>query len=220
MGQGKTLFSYRYKNTLIHNLPSSVKLIAMTGITLFVFLGGTGTRCILSIMLFFACVVARISISVILRSIRILIFYALIMFVFRFSGIPTDKTILLTQLFESLIYLWQLSLVLFSGTVFFETTSSLEIRNALQLFQEKLYGLLGDPQFLPDIAFLLSLTITFIPRIFEVWGNLNKSWNARGGNLLIEPQKSWKKMIVVIPLLIAHLLTLAAETEKAIRNRS
>lgn len=192
----------------------------MAGITLLVFIGGTGTRGTLSLILFFACVIARISLSVVFRSIRILIFYALIMFIFRFSGIPTDKTILISQLFESLIYLWQLSLVLFSGTVFFETTSSLEIRNTLQLLQEKLYGLLGNRQFLPDIAFLLSLTITFIPRIFEVWGNLNRSWEARGGNLLIWPQKSWKKMTVVIPLLIAHLLTLAAETERAIRNRS
>lgn len=219
MMQGETLFSYRYKNTLIHNAPSAIKLLAMIGITFTVFLGGTNTRLILSIILCISCITARISLSVLFRSGKILVFYALVMFLFRFTGFQIDKSLSLKNLTESLVYLWQLSLVLFSGTVFFETTSSLEIRNTLQSFQEKMYKLLGNPSFFPDIAFLLSLTIIFIPRIFELWGNLDKSWNARGGNLLSGPEKTWKKMTILVPLLITHLLNLAAETEKAIRNR-
>lgn len=220
MVQGESLFSYKYKNTLIHKLPTAMKLLSMIAISVLAFLGGTKTRILLSIVLLISFILARTSMKVLLRSLKILIMYGLIMFLFRFTGFTTNRALLLNHIFDSLIYLWQLSLVLFSGTIFFETTSSLEIKNTLQFFQDKCYTFLGNPKFLPDIAFLLSLTITFIPRIFEVWNNLDKSWNARGGNLHTGFKRSWLKLTIVIPLLIEHLLSLASETERAIRNRS
>lgn len=220
MVQGESLFSYKYKNSLIHKLPSAMKLLSMIAISVLAFLGGTEIRIFISLIICVSFFLARISITVLLHSLKILILYGLIMFLFRFTGFTTNRALLLNHIFDSLIYLWQLSLVLFSGTIFFETTSSLEIRNTLQFIQEKCYTIFGNPKFLPDIAFLLSLTITFIPRIFEVWSNLDRSWNARGGNLHSWFKKSWLKLTIVIPLLIEHLLSLASETERAIRNRS
>jgi len=222
------LFRYRPADTPVHRLPAGLKLAGMFLVTVAVFSAGLPGLLASSAALAFLALLARIPASVHLRNLRILLSYALFILAFRLAGTGFEAAFLRRMLGETGTYLWQLSAVLLAGTLFYETTGTLEIRHclaAVQLFFQRLANRLlrtfDRPEAeLPDIAFLLSLTISFIPRIFEAWTDLTRAWDARGGTLHRGLSGAWKRCTVLVPLLIAKLLSVAADTDRAIRNRS
>lgn len=221
MKEPSTLFRYRPDSTIIHRLPAAVKLLVMALATVAVFAVKPVELAALCVILVILSFIARIPFLVFLNNIRLLLWYALLIGAFRCIGKPLEAAILIPEIWATGLYLWQLSAVLFAGTLFYETTSTLEIRETLATAQKRLERLCRcPPDRLPDLGFLLSLTITFIPRIFDAWSALNRTWDARGGKLQKGPLGAWRRMTVLIPSLIERLLSIAADTDRAIRNRS
>lgn len=223
------LFRFSPVETPVHRIPTILKLLGLVASSILIFSGNPLVPAGTGIALAILALVSRIPLSAHLKNIRILFFYTAFILIFRFLGpIPTHEA-LLAGLMDSARYLGRLSLVLLAGTVFYETTSGLAIRNALYDIQHTLGRFFSrilralrisrKPEF-PDVALLLSLTISFIPRIFETWTVLNLAWDARGGKLHRGLPGAWKRFTVLVPLLLVSLLAVAAETDRAIRNRS
>ncbi len=225
------LFSYRSIRTVIHRVPAGVKLACMIASTGAVFSGSIPVLAGVSAILALGILLARTRPETIRNNIRIILLYGALIVAFKFAGVRPDRATLESGLIASGLYLWRLAAVLFAGTVFYETTSSLEIRHTLSALQNgigwvfspftRLFRRISgrDPSF-PDVALLLSLTINFIPRVFAAWNDLDRAWAARGGNARRGIGSAFRRFTVLVPALIALLLAVASDTEKAIRNRS
>ncbi len=224
MKEYPSLFTYKSGTTILHRTSAKVKLPVMMALTVLLFIAGIRQLLLLSLFLTILALLARLPLSVFAAHVRILFWYTLMTVVFRFAGKPLIPSILLPALRETALYIWQLALVLLTGTLFYETTSTLEIRHTLtgvqRAFERAVKRIFKNKGTLPDIGFLLSLTITFIPRIFDAWTSLNRAWDARGGNLHAGLRASWRKFSVLIPSLFIKLLAMASDTDRAIRNRS
>ena len=224
-----SLFRYRPAETPVHRIPALIKLAGLAVAGMCAFLPNLAFPVACGLVLIVLAFIARIPLDAHRQNARILFWYALAILFFRFAGPLPDTAALKAELAESGIYLFRLALAVLAGTVFYETTSSLEIRHAIYRVQDTIAR--GATRLLParhspanrrypDVAFLLSLTISFIPRIFDAWSRLNRSWDARGGKLNRSPRGAWKRLTTLIPLLIVTLLEVAAETDRAIQNRS
>jgi len=218
----------------LRRIPAIAKLAFMLVVSFLAFANPLIIPAYTGIALVFLALFARLPISLHLKNIKILMWYTVFIVVFRFAGPLPTLAAWRTGLFDSGIYIGRLALVLLAGTIFYETTSTLEIRHALYSIQGALYSLgsrifpkkgrndpsrdIPSPD--PDIALLFSLTISFIPRIFATWSSLNLAWNARGGNLDRGIVGAWRRSTILVPLLIVSLLEVASVTDRAIRNRS
>ncbi len=128
------------------------------------------------------------------------------------------------------LYLWRLAAALLAGTVFYETTGTLAIRDAVDAIcsvPDALYRRYnrtaqpnGDAKH-NSFALLLTLTLIFIPRVFSAWNALNRSWEARGGKTTA-PRIGllWRRLVFLVPALIAVLLETARDTARAMQNRT
>jgi energy-coupling factor transporter transmembrane protein EcfT len=231
MRDAAPIFCYRYGDTPIHRFGAAYKLFATLLSTIGVFLVPIPYLLLFAILLLVLSFVSHMSAKSLLRNLFIAFRYAAFIFAFRFIGKPLSIEAFLVELRETAIYSARLALVLFVSSIFFETTSSLEIRRALTSIQSSLgrpfspfrryiEKKTGKRLLVPDIAFLLSLTISFIPRIILAWSTLNLAWDARGGNRIGGSRGFWKRCVTLTPLLISKLLTLAVDTDRSIRNRS
>ena len=223
------LFRYRPADTVVHRIPALIKLAGLAAVGFCVFLPNTAFPIACGLALIALALIARIPLAAHRQNARILFWYALGILFFRFVGPLPDAAALKQDLAESGLYLFRLALAVLAGTVFYETTSALEIRHAIYRAQDALARVASRllPARLspaqrryPDVAFLLSLSISFIPRIFDAWSRLNRSWDARGGARDRSPRGTVKRLTTLIPLLIVTLLDLAAETDRALQNRS
>lgn len=222
-----SLFAYRPGTTPVHRAHAGIKLVIYCAFSVAAFasapgLSPTALLGALSAFLTVLALLARTPAGTVGRNAGILFWYALFILAFRIAGKEVSPEALRGELVFSGLYIWRLALVLFAGSVFYETTPNLEIRHTLSAFQRNIgrpFGL-TLPFRLPDAGFLLSLTITFIPRVFETWTALELSWAARGGNRRRGLAGAVRKTAVLVPLLVSALLAVAADTDRAIRNRT
>jgi energy-coupling factor transporter transmembrane protein EcfT len=225
------LFRYTGHETPIHRVPAGIKLVAMLAATIGVYAGNFYMLAGISAVLASITPVARISRRALIRGVRVILWYAIFILVFRLLGKPVTLDVWQAEFRATGVYLWQLSAVLLAGTIFYETTGTLDIFHTLGYLQ-RFVREAGNPIYqrvtgkkLPenptiDIALLLSLTISFIPRIFQSWDDLGRAWDARGGTLKKTPPNILKRYTTLLPLLVERLLAVAADTDRAIRNRS
>lgn len=227
----QSLFAYRPGTSALHHTPAGIKFPVLLGITMAVFSGPWQSVAVSSVLVFLAALLARLETRGRGSALRLLCMWALFIAFFRIIGKPLNADALLGELQETGLYTWRLGVVMLAGAVFYETTSGLEIRdafakaedliNALFSFVHRLSPLrrsISSPR-LPQIAFLLSLTIVFIPRIFDAWSGLERAWTARGGASK-GFRAGFQKISALLPLLVIRLLALASDTDRAIRNRS
>ena len=214
-----SLFTYRPLSTAIHRAPAAVKLVAL-GLATGLAFGFTALPlAVLTGILLTLSAAACIPVSTHLRNLRILFWYGVMILAFRLVGHELTVNALRPVVSATADYLWRLALVLAAGSLFYETTSSLEIRHTLSAVRRAVCRIPGGSS-LPDIGYLLSLTICFIPRIFHTWSALCQAWDARGGSLHRGLRGTWAKTSILLPLLVSSLLSAAADTEKAVRSRS
>jgi energy-coupling factor transporter transmembrane protein EcfT len=226
-----SLFRYRPALTPVHRIPAGFKFAALLAVTVSVSSSGISLLSVLSTLILALSATAKVPAHSHIANARIIFLYFLMVCAFRFIGKPLNDENFPAQAKVTVVYIWQLALVLLSGTVFYETTSALEIRHMLAGIQKSaqkainaIYSILfrtskKKPD-LPDIAFLLSLTITFIPRIFDSWSLMNRAWDARGGREKRGFAGAWSRFTVLVPALFLKLFAVASDTDRAIRNRS
>ena len=224
-----TLFSFRPANSLLHRVPAGIKLIALLLATIMIFSANLRWLTVASICLLLLIPAGHIRLKVIARNLLIIFWYGIFIAAFRVSGKPAETAIILRELQAAGLYTWQLAIILLTGTFFYETTSTLDIRYTITRLQKGILRILQPfirkcpflrQHEFPDIALLLSLTLAFIPRIFIIWNDLNHAWDARGGCDRKGLSPKLRRITVLMPLVIAKLLIAATDTERAIRNRS
>lgn len=225
------LFCYHPAESPVHRIPACYKLAGLVVLTILVFSGPLPVLPVAGLFVAILASAAHMPFRVIFRNICITLWYAAFIIMFRFIGPIPALDQFQKELAESGIYIARLFLVLLAGTVFYETTGTIEIFHTLKAFQSRLErivyviskpftGFSGKSPDFPDIASLLSLTIAFIPRIFATWTALNRSWDARGGKHTRGLSGTWKRCTVLVPLLVISMLSTAANTDRAMRNRS
>jgi len=94
-------------------------------------------------------------------------------------------------------------------SLFFKTTTSLALKNALENIEKKITFGKTSCAFSQTFA----LFINFIPTVFSVWHQIEKSWIARGG------KNGFFKYMTLLPVFISILLQKAHKTFLALENR-
>lgn len=155
------------------------------------------------------------------------------LFMFRTLGIPQSPTeqqlayivtvlpgvrLNLNGCAAGILYTVRFFITTFTAQTIFETTSSLEIKGAVESVQD------GIAHIFPPLrkwnpALVISLAINFIPQIFDTWSSVRTAARAR----TLSGKKSIAQAIRIlyqeIQSLISCLLFKAETTRKAILNR-
>lgn len=212
------LFSHQPGTTLIHRTPPGIKLLHLIALTVLVF-SGKLTLLWVATGFVLACVVtARVRIDALLRISRVIIFYGFFIAAVRIIGKETN--VYVQEFSATGLYLWKLSVVFLAGMTFFETTSGIAIHFVLTDIRNATIRIIPAAALLPDFPRSFSLMLLFIPRIFETWTDLSRSWDSRKGTSKRTINSAVYKLITLLPLLVIALLDVAATTDRAIRNRS
>ncbi len=215
MSRSTTFLSYRPGSTSLHRAPAGVKLLTLFACASATFAPIPHILPVLSVIAILGVALSGAGSAAVRQIAGFALFYGVFISFFRIAGKPLTIPVLSVELTASLIYLWQLTIVLCLGTAFYASTGATEITATLATLQKKIRW----PAAFPDIAFLFSLTLGFIPRVFSQWNALNDAWRARGGSGK-GLRAAYRRMTTLVPLLIISLLYKAEQTDRAIKNRS
>lgn len=250
-------FAYRSGATCVHRTNAAAKLVLLAVLTTLVFSGSVALLAVSSLCITAAALLARIPAANYRRIFVWIFWYALFILVFTAGtpygaapeiGIRSANGLFSVRLVRSIselafafferngLYLLRLAAALLAGTVFYETTGTLAIRDALDTMLSPAARAIdrmrrkdrsGAPRMnARSIAFQLTLTIIFIPRVFASWTALNRAWDARGGKAgkhelrQIWRRHVWRRLTALVPALIMLLLESARDTARAMENRS
>lgn len=239
------LFAYRRGNTPLHKIPALVKLLALFSVCIITFAGGT-TDSVSEIMeralIVRTAVCFLLSILIFIlggcyfRSLKNLLFVLALgaaVIVFRTLGVPQSPTesqqayiiavlpgvsLNLNGCAAGILYTVRFFITTFTAQSIFETTSSLEIKEAVESVQN------GIAYIFPLLkkwnpALVISLAINFIPQVFDTWNSVHRAARAR----TVSGKKNIAQTIRItyqeIQSLISCLLFKAETTRKAIMNR-
>lgn len=242
-----TLFSYKKGNSIIHKIPALIKLFILVIFCVLTFSGGTlnSINEILEIPLILRttfCFLFSISFFILsganwnsLKQLNFVFILGLAVTLFKFFYFPQDTTILqqenkfliyvipgfylnLNGLASGGLYTIRFLTTTLLAQVIFETTSSLEIKNALESFQNAISKIF-PPLKKWNPAFVISLAINFIPQIFDTWNKIHLAALARSENKKNNLIQVIKNTFFEIQALFSCLLHQAETKRLAILNR-
>lgn len=208
------LFQYQAKNTLIHRLPAGVKfcILCLSSFTLY---GAPQTLlAVYAVCLILTGIGAKLSWLTVKRNCRFLGVYVICIFFVKIIGMPLTADVLKTTAAETLFFMQKLALILFTASIFYETTSKLEIF----ILCEKIERLLCGKKYTGAFSTLFTITLMCVPRVFEVWAQLNYAYDARTHRRR-DIVSACRRFASLLPALIENLLRFAVTVEKALKNR-
>jgi len=209
------LFQYHAKNTPIHRLSAGLKLLVLC-ISSFVLYGASQTlSAVYAVCLVCIGLCAKLSWLTVKRNCLFLCIYAVCIFGIKIIGMPLTAEVVKTMAVETLAFMQKLTLILFTATVFYETTSKLEIF----MLCEKIERFFCRKKYSGAFSTLFTVTLMCVPRVFEVWAQLNYAYDARthrGRDLV----NAYRRFASLLPALIENLLRFAVTVDKALKNRS
>lgn len=100
-----------------------------------------------------------------------------------------------------------------SASLMFKTATSLELRAGIETIERAIRRWLPCKKEAKGAA-SVALLVNFIPAVFALWQQLSRAWLARGG------RRSLRMVLVIIPVLFFVGLKYAADTTKAVLNRT
>ena len=233
-----TLFAYRRGTTVLHKTPALVKLSFLMVFCVCTFTNGphefvrTGCCLAVSAVLFFLSGAHR-------QSLRQLAFvpvlgafvtvFGTLTFPPSLTGVVPSAHIITVLPFFALnteglragvLYTVRFFVTALAAQVVFETTSSIEIKNALESVQNSIARVM-PPVKKWNPAFVISLAITFIPQVFATWNRVHLASLARSA---AGKKKNIIKIIstayLELQALFSCLLHQAETTRQAFVNRS
>lgn len=226
-----TLFSYSKGNSIVHKIPPLLKIFFLTSFCIFTFFGGDNIpqsffydlKSTLFFLKYAFCFCLPLLLFA-LSKIHTNIFFELKPVLFITIMVTLFRSIKLFPLsfyeegfYSGVLYSLRFVSTSLAASVVFKTTSSLQINQAFASLEN------GIAKIFPSVkksnpALLLSLTINFIPCVFELWNKINLAAKARRG----------KKKYMFTPSIIAQefstllscLLFKSKNIWNAIQNRS
>ncbi len=219
-----TLFSYQKGTSPMHRIPALVKIIFLLIFSIFVCYNKgqasalafyiKNASCIFIALLIFFIASPSVKTLLALHPVLFLGFLVTLFKTFDFITFTFSKE----GLIEGLLYTLRFLLTSLVASVVFKTTSSIQIKDALEQVQNCLAKILPVIKKI-NPALLLSLTINFIPMIFDTWNKIELAAKARS------PKKRFSLFKIRIfyaefSALFSCLLYKAEITRKALLNRS
>jgi biotin transport system permease protein len=200
-----TVFKYKAIRGILHEVPALIKLILLLPLSfvcMYLPLLWLGAGIASAVIAAFIC---GLSLQDQLTDFKPVFYYAVLMYALSaFSNFLTDNfrpssaSQFLTAFIPNNGYLritLRLFLIVQISALFFRTTTSLEIREALRLE-------------------IISLFLCFIPEIFKIWTTVNLAWKSRGG------KDGFGKIKTLLFILISLSFEKAAIKAKALEARS
>lgn len=210
------ILSYQKRNSLIHRTPALLKLLALLGIAVALYLTGLEIHGILFAVSLVAVLISSISFKDFLHDLKPVTFYGLFIAVVEVVGAMLYGGNLLESFGDgmwktnsSVLLVSRLIVAMSYTSLFFRTTSNLEIRQSLE--RVELTVSFGHSRLSFSRAFALFLN--FLPQLFAIWANLDKAWKARCG------KRSIRKILVLLPVFITLSMKKANDTLMSLRNR-
>jgi biotin transport system permease protein len=223
-----TPWAYRTGHSFLHRAPGGVKLAGLLCLSLGVFSPGrTVFPCAALLVIVLSCS-AGIKPWELLRGSRPLLLFALFMFLFgavEFHPARAPRLFTLTRggLKAGLVFGLRIGVSFSAGALFFSVTTLGEIKKSLsrlesfvrvRVFRTKEAGAVEGPRGEQlQISLAISLMLMFLPRFFETWEEADLAWRSRAGG------RGFRKLLVLTPLLLERMMTLAAETAEALESR-
>jgi energy-coupling factor transporter transmembrane protein EcfT len=205
------LFHYRKGSGFLHSIDPRIKLLIFFLLTLITFQSNNVSLIIISftVILLFLLEYRQSGILSPLRFLKTISFFLLfLLFItlgkwFAIGGIE--------GLLSGVVYSWKLLIILVNGQLLISTTDPSGIHNAV-------YKTLKPVPLVPagQIATMVSLTITFIPLLFDQYLECRDANNSRLGNTARNPLK--KIFSIVYPLLLNTIFR-ADEIAMAMESR-
>lgn len=210
------ILSYQKRNSLIHRTPALLKLLALLGIAVALYLTGLEIHGILFAVSLVAVLISGISLKDFLHDLKPVTFYGLFIAVVEVVGAMLYGGNLLESFGDgmwktnsSVLLVSRLVVAMSYTSLFFRTTSNLEIRQSLE--RVELAVSFGHSRLSFSRAFALFLN--FLPQLFAIWANLDKAWKARCG------KRGIRKILVLLPVFITLSMKKANDTLMSLRNR-
>ncbi len=200
--EGIRFFSYTPGKSLLHKIPPSIKVVLMPLLSVLAFVLPSALSLIfLLFCLLFSVIILKFSRKDIISTLKPLIAYFFILEIISIvlNLISEKNTFTLTFYFflkllrpssDFLKLFLHISLSLEISSLFYRTTSITEFNEGFSSVEQFFTRKTATP-----FADMLSLTITFIPRLALFWQKINYAWKARNG------KNSIRKIFILTPIL-------------------
>ena len=222
------LFAYKKANTLLHKMPALLKLIFLFSICIYAFSSGILNTMeevfckteIIKLSICFFCVILLFILARFpwksLKNLKFVFVLGAFLTIFKMLHFPLyfDKNALVSGLHYTFCFF----ISALSAQLIFESTSSLQIKDALEKLQN-LIALIFPPIKKLNPALIISLAINFIPMVFANWNKVNLAYRARKNKKsgIIE---AINNAFLQISAFFSCLLHQAETTRMALLNRS
>lgn len=213
------LFSYKNRASLLHKVPSLIKILIMFSFCIFCFMETSYEHIKLpacfafSLILFF---LARGNLTTVKSLPYVFVLGAFVTVLRMFNFLP-EFSFSKEGFVWGILYSARLFISAFVCQIIFETTSSAQISDSLEQIENAMAKIIPPAKKLHG-ALLISLAINFIPLVFETWNKVHLASMARS------PKK--KNIAAATSILLSEVeallscLIFKAETKrKAILNR-
>ena len=210
------ILSYQKRTSLIHKTPALLKLALLLGIAIALYLTGFGVHCLLMVVALLLVWVSKIQLKDFLHDLRPVVFYSIFIALVEATGSLLYGGVFFISLRDgawknngSVLLVSRLVVAMSYTSLFFRTTSNLEIRQSLE--RVELAVSFGHSRLSFSKAFALFLN--FLPQLFAIWTGLDKTWKARCG------KRGIRKILVLLPVFITLSMKKANDTLMSLRNR-
>lgn len=224
MAEHKTsLFAYNFGNSFLRRCPAWVKLIFIPVINIALLLIPEFYFVIVPffiVVLFCIELSAKIKLNEQLTDIKPVLYYAILLFLFdlltvnyfELENIKSEllKTFSWENQKETVFFLLKLIAIMQTSSLFFRTSTSLEIRNAISKIETKLRRNNKKNSF-TQVIFLF---LNFIPMVSKTLNQLKLSWKARSGKPGI------KMYVTLLPVLFSVSIKKAWNMSRALSIRN
>lgn len=230
MSKSYITFSYIQGNSLLHKCPAWIKILFIPFINILFFNLPVQFCLFLIIIQFIISFCLKFSFQQQMADLKpvlyygfLLIFINLLLYIFSngVSALQKDFLYFINNPLEILIklktndtflMLVKLFCILQSTSIFFKTSTSLQIRNGLEtieLFIRKILHLKREC----TVSNAVSLFINFIPMVWQIWFQLKRTWFARKG------KNGIKMYLKLMPILFSVGMKNAWNTARAVQIR-
>lgn len=210
------ILSYQRRNSLIHKAPALLKLFVLLGMAVALYLTGLEIHGILFAISLIAVLISGIPFKDFLHDLKPVAFYGLFIAVVEIVGAMLYGGVLLESFGDgswrtnsSVLLVSRLVVAMSYTSLFFRTTSNLEIRQSLESVEMAVS--FGHSRLFFSRAFALFLN--FLPQLFAIWAGLDKAWRARCG------KRGIRKVLVLLPVFITLSMKKANDALLSLRNR-
>ena len=228
----EAIFSYNKRDSIIHKTPAILKLLILFCVPLITYFTPLVYHAGLFALALLLVLLAKIPLKSFLRDLRPIIYYCIfiliidVLTILLFDKTPMPiSTELSAELEESVsptlnffsilkekgnfLLMSRLVVSMAYTSIFFRTTSHLEMRQSLEKIESCIT--FGHSKLTFSKAFALFLN--FLPQLFAIWNSLDLAWRARGG------KRTVRKIIALLPVFISLSLKKANQTLLALKNR-